>query len=61
LNSNGKKVSLMVEAFNIFNWNNNLTYGSTQFSPTGVPVATFGIPTGAYGARQGQVGMRVDW
>jgi hypothetical protein len=60
-NSNGKKVSLMVEAFNIFNWNNNLTYGSTQFSPTGVPVATFGIPTGAYGARQGQVGMRVDW
>jgi hypothetical protein len=47
--------------FNLFNWNNNLTYGSTQFNSAGVPVATFGIPTGAYGARQGQVGMRVDW
>jgi Carboxypeptidase regulatory-like domain len=61
VNASGKKVSLIAEVFNVFNWNNNLTYGSTQFNSAGVPVATFGIPTGAYGARQGQVGMRVEW
>jgi hypothetical protein len=60
-NSNGKKISVTAEAFNVFNWNNNLTYGSTQFNSAGLPVSTFGNPTGAYGARQGQVGMRVDW
>jgi hypothetical protein len=60
-NSSGKKISVTAEAFNLFNWNNNLTYGSTQFNSAGLPVGTFGLPTGAYGARQGQVGMRVDW
>jgi hypothetical protein len=60
-NSSGKKISVTAEAFNLFNWNNNLTYGSTQFNSAGQPVSTFGIPTGAYGARQGQLGMRIDW
>jgi len=58
---NGKKISLSAEVFNLFNWNNNLAYGGTQFDATGKPVATFGIPTSAYAARQGQVGMRIDW
>ena len=57
----GRKVSASAEVFNIFNWNNNLSYGGTQFTAAGVPVPSFGLPTGAYGARQGQVGMRVDW
>jgi hypothetical protein len=57
----GRKVSVSAEVFNVFNWNNNLSYGGTQFNAAGVPVASFGIPTGAYAARQGQVGMRVDW
>jgi hypothetical protein len=57
----GKKVSLSAEVFNLFNWSNNLSYGGTQFTATGAPVASFGVPTGAYAARQGQVGMRVDW
>jgi hypothetical protein len=47
--------------FNLFNWNNTLSYGTTQFTATGTPVASFGRPTGAFAARQGQVGMRVDW
>ena len=57
----GTKVSVSGELFNIFNWNNTLSYGGTQFTATGAPVASFGVPTGAYAARQGQVGLRVDW
>ena len=57
----GRKVSASAELFNVFNWNNNLSYGGTQFTAAGAPVASFGVPTGAYAARQGQVGMRVDW
>lgn len=57
----GKKVSLSAEVFNVFNWNNNLSYGGTQFTAGGVPVPSFGVPTGAYAARQAQVGMRLDW
>lgn len=58
---NGKKISLSAEVFNVFNFNNNLSYGPTQFTASGTAVASYGIPTGAYGARQGQVGMRLDW
>jgi hypothetical protein len=57
----GKKVSASAEMFNLFNWNNTLSYGSTQFTASGAPVPSFGVPTGAYAARQAQVGMRVDW
>jgi hypothetical protein len=57
----GKAVSLSAEVFNLFNWNNTGSYGTTLFTATGTPVASFGSPTGAYAARQGQVGMRVDW
>jgi hypothetical protein len=57
----GRKVSISGEVFNLFNWNNNLSYGGTQFTAAGVAVPSFGVPTGAYAARQGQVGMRVDW
>ncbi|MCC6241402.1 MAG: TonB-dependent receptor [Gemmatimonadaceae bacterium] len=58
---NAHKVSLSAEVFNVFNSNNNLSYGGTQFTAAGAPVASFGIPTGAFGARQGQVGMRFDY
>ncbi len=57
----GKKISVSGEVFNVFNWNNNLSYGGTRFTAAGADVASFGVPTGAYAARQGQVGMRVDW
>jgi hypothetical protein len=56
-----KKVSLSAEVFNLFNWNNVLTYGSIRYNATGGDVASFGLPASAYSARQGQFGMRVDW
>jgi hypothetical protein len=57
----GRKVSVSGEVFNVFNWNNNLSYGGTQFTAAGAPVPSFGVATAAYAARQAQVGMRVDW
>jgi hypothetical protein len=59
--SGGKKVSVSGEVFNLFNWNNVISFGGTQFNAAGAPVASFGVPTGSYAARQAQVGMRVDW
>ncbi len=61
VNWNGKKVSVSAEAFNLFNWKNNLTYGGTQFTSTGAAQTTFGVPLSAFAARMGQVGMRVEW
>ncbi|HEX4682675.1 MAG TPA: hypothetical protein VH277_08210, partial [Gemmatimonadaceae bacterium] len=58
---NGTKVSLSAEVFNLFNWENVLSWGGTEFTATGTRVPTFGVPTGAYAARQGQVGIRLDW
>ena len=55
------KVSATAEVFNLFNWNNVLSFGATQFTSTGTPVASFGVPTASYQARQGQLGMRVDF
>ena len=58
---NGKRVSFTAEAFNVFNFKNNLSYGGTQFTATGAPVSTFGVPLSSFGARQGQVGMKVEF
>ena len=40
---------------------NVLSWGSTKFNSTGQPVASFGVPTGSYQARQGQVGMQLTF
>jgi hypothetical protein len=55
------KVGLTAEVFNLFNWNNTLSWGSTQFTAAGAPVASFGKPTGAYQARQAQVGIQASF
>ena len=59
--SGGSKVSFSAEVFNLFNWNNVISFGGTQFTSAGAPVASFGLPTGSYQARQGQVGMKVEF
>ena len=59
--SGNTKVSFSAEVFNVFNWNNVLSFGGTRFTSTGADVASFGVPTGSYGARQAQFGMRLDW
>ncbi|HYW30197.1 MAG TPA: carboxypeptidase regulatory-like domain-containing protein [Gemmatimonas sp.] len=58
---NGTKVSASAEVFNLFNFNNTLSFGGTQFTTSGVPIPSFGRPTAAFAARQGQVGMRFEF
>ena len=55
------KVGVTAEVFNLFNWNNVLSWGGTQFTSAGAPVASFGKPTGAYQARQAQVGLQASF
>lgn len=55
------KVGLSAEVFNLFNWNNTLSWGATKFTAAGVAVPSFGTPTGAYQARQAQVGIQVKF
>ena len=55
------KVTATAEVFNLFNWNNVLSRGGTAFTASGAAVASFGIPTGSYQARQGQFGMQVSF
>jgi hypothetical protein len=55
------KVSVSGEVFNLFNWNNVLSFGGVQYTAAGLAVTSFGQPTGAFAARQAQVGMRLDW
>jgi hypothetical protein len=58
----GKKFSVSAEVFNLFNWRNNLSYNGVFFNTTtNQPSTTFGNVNGVYSARQGQVGVRVDW
>jgi hypothetical protein len=59
--SGGTKISATAEVFNLFNWNNILSFGNAQYTATGALVPSFGVPVASYQARQAQFGMRVDW
>jgi hypothetical protein len=56
-----QKVSLSAEVFNLFNWDNRQSYQSIMRTAAGASIATFGVPTAAFAARQAQVGMKVQW
>jgi hypothetical protein len=55
-----QKITLMAEVFNVFNSENILSYGGQKFNGT-TPITTFGQSTGAFAARQAQVGLKVDF
>ena len=59
--SGNMKVGFSAEVFNLFNWNNTLSWGATKFTAAGAAVASFGLPTGAYQARQAQAGMQIKF
>jgi len=56
----GQKLTVMAEVFNLFNSENNSAFGGQKFSGTN-PIATFGQPTGAFAARQAQLGLKVEF
>lgn len=60
-NREGKKFTLIAEVFNVFNSDNVLSYSGRQFDNNGGLLEAFGTPTGAFSARQGQVGFRLDF
>ena len=57
----GAKVSVTAEVFNLFNWDNIVSYSGRQFDASGNALASFGKPNAYYAARQGQVGLRVEF
>ena len=56
-----QKISVLAEVFNLFNSDNISSFGSAQFQANGTAIPSFGTATGAYAARQGQVGLKVDF
>lgn len=55
-----QKITVMAEVFNLFNSENISAYGGQQFQGT-TPIATFGKSTGAFAARQAQLGLKVEF
>lgn len=55
-----QKITVMAEVFNLFNSENISAYGGQQFQGT-TPIATFGQSTGAFAARQAQLGLKVEF
>jgi len=54
-------LELTAEAFNVFNWRNNSAYGSRMSDAKGSALVNFGQATGAYLARQIQLGVKYGY
>jgi hypothetical protein len=57
----GAQLSLIAEAFNVFNTENYSGYFGVQRSPTGEPRPDFGSPSGIFATRQLQLGTRLQF
>jgi len=55
-----QKITVMAEVFNLFNSENISAFGGQQFQGT-TPIASFGQSTGAFAARQAQLGFKVEF
>jgi len=57
----GAQLSLIDEAFNVFNTENYSGYFGVQRSPHGEPRPDFGSPSGIFATRQFRLGSRVEF
>lgn len=57
----GTTVRLTAEVFNVFNTDNISGFFGRQKNASGVDLASFGQPSGAFGARRAQVGARFEF
>ncbi|PYP65237.1 MAG: hypothetical protein DMD26_11620 [Gemmatimonadetes bacterium] len=57
----GSQLSLMAEVFNLFNWVNYSSIQNTQLNAAGQVLPGYGVANSTFAARQGQVGMRLEW
>lgn len=56
-----QKYSATFEIFNLFNWDNWSTFGAQALQANGNAIPSFQRPTGAFAARQAQLGLRADF
>ena len=57
----GSQLSVMAELFNLFNWVNYSSIQNTELNAAGQLLPGYGVANGTFAARQGQVGMRLEW
>ena len=57
----GSQLSLMAEVFNLFNWVNYSSIQNTQLNAAGQILPGYGVANSTFAARQGQVGIRLEW
>jgi hypothetical protein len=57
----GGKMSVSLEGFNVFNWDNYSAFGSRQMDAAGEPITNYGFPSGVFAARQAQLGIRYEF
>jgi hypothetical protein len=57
----GMRLSVIAEAFNVFNTENYAGYFGVQRSATGEPRPDFGLPSAIFATRQLQIGARLDF
>jgi hypothetical protein len=57
----GQTITAIAEVFNAFNSDNFATFFPTQLNADGTPRPNFGRPTSAFGSRQAQLGLRVEF
>lgn len=55
------KISASLEVFNLFNSNNVASFNGRQYNAAGTPLANFLQASGAFAARQAQVGLRAEY
>ena len=55
------ELSLIAEAFNLFNWVNYSSIQGVQTNAAGQPLANFGLANATFAARQAQAGLRLEW
>lgn len=55
------KVTLIFDAFNLFNWFNAASYFNRMYDASGNPYANFGQPTSSYAPRYLQLGVRISY
>ncbi len=55
------KVTLVFDAFNLFNWFNAASYFNRMYDARGNPYANFAQPTSSYAPRYLQLGLRISY
>jgi hypothetical protein len=56
-----RQISVSLEVFNLFSWDNYSGFNGRQTDAAGSPLATYSTKSGVFAPRQGQVGLRYEF